>query len=294
MTITTYGYAGEVDEIAYAQSNVLSGVRYGVSGYADFRPTVGVGDRAVAIAAGEAMGGGVRAVNSDPVTVNHASVGAGSRWDMIVLRRDWSDGSATLVIIEGTSTKALPTRNDDIGDVDDQPIALVRVVASSSVVAEIVDLRVFSGDGGLYARDPLVLQFMDRVGTVIRIIDRLWFRTIGSGGSPTWARHDVQWDTGWVNATGSSGWAWQYCQVRRIGGVIFFRMSATRSVGWSTAAALASLPVGYRPDNAHAQANSAAVGGFVFYPNGSVQAGSASGGATTVHLHGSFPAPITD
>ncbi|MDF2578430.1 MAG: hypothetical protein K0S49_9 [Microbacterium sp.] len=250
MTITTYGYAGEVDEIAYAESNIYGGVRYGVAGFADFRPTAGTGDRGVSIAAGTAIGGGVRAVNDAPVNLNLASVGSGSRWDLIVLRRDWGAGTATLVVIEGSSTKALPARNADVGDVDDQPIALCRVAAGSSAVAEIVDLRVFPGDGGAHARDILVLSFMDRLGTMLRIGSSLWSRELDAAGAEAWV--DLFAASGYTPITHlataeNGGGVYLFGYLAQRGGVVLRGVVQKKTGAWSGGTQIAALPAAARP-----------------------------------------------
>lgn len=295
MAITSVGYDGQVNEAEWADLIAhAGGSMYGVASYADWRPTK-VSDLGLRVAAGKGWGWGVLDTSDANVTVTLTTT-AGSRWDLIVAHRDWDTNTTTFTKIEGTSTKAIPGRATVPGDVDDQPIALVRVAGGA--IAEVIDLRIFAGDGGAYARDTLVLQFMDRVGSTIRIGDRLWTRTVNSGGSPVWVRYDVQADTGWVEAGQNGGWTFNFCQVRRIGGTIYYRISAVRPVGWSPGNQLSIIPVGFRPDTNWYSGNMHSAGSngkdFAFYPDGNVIATHLSAGATGVTLCGSYPAPITD
>lgn len=187
MAIISVGYAGTITDADWRRMAVSTvGAMYGVDDYASWRPTVGVGDRAVRIATGGGFGLGVRDVNDADVTLSLASVASGSRWDLIVARRNWTTSTTTFVVIQGTATKALPSRNTGYGNLNDQPVALVRVAAGQAAVQEILDLRCIPGDGGLIAFDDLARSYLDRVGTVVRIGDVVWTRTINSLGSPVW------------------------------------------------------------------------------------------------------------
>lgn len=189
MAITSVGYAGTVDDTEWPQvTRYAGGSTYSVAGAADFNATPGVGDRAVSIAAGTAAGGGVVDVSDGPVTLLLPSVSSGSRWDLIGLRRHWATGITTVERVAGGSTKTIPTRPDDPGIEDVQPLWLLRVTAGQTTVQEFVDLRVWVGDGGAYANNDLVRSYMDRVGTSIRIGADSWIRKVGSTGLAEWER----------------------------------------------------------------------------------------------------------
>lgn len=187
MAITSVGYAGTVGEVQW--SNMVPRVGstfYSVDDYASFKVSISAGTRAVSVAAGGASAVGVWDVSNAPVTLNLDTVSSGNRWDMVVIRRTWATKVTSLVVIQGSSTMALPSRNTTVGTVHDQPIALARVAAGSTVVQEVIDLRCIGGDGGLTAFHDLARSYLDRVGTSVRINGTVWDRQIGSMGSPEW------------------------------------------------------------------------------------------------------------
>src|SRR5690606_39099745 len=110
-------------------------------------------------------------------TRRSSDLAAGARWDTVAIRRDWQEATTELVLLEGGSDRAIsPNRANDPGaTVSDQPIALVRFDAGSTVVAAIVDLRTWVGDGGgVIAASPEVRQFYNGRGTHLTIGDRTW------------------------------------------------------------------------------------------------------------------------
>jgi len=189
MTITSKGYGGTVDYADWAVMTAHFGARYSVFGAESFQAAVGSGDREVTLLAGSAAGPGIYDVSNATVTVTGASVSAGSRWDLVALRRDWAAETTTPVIITGTSTRALPAgRQTAIGDVDDQPLWLVRFAAGQTAVQELIDLRCWHGPGGMFAKDLLVRDYLDKVGTVVRVAGVDWQRNLNSVGTEVWER----------------------------------------------------------------------------------------------------------
>ena len=187
MTITSVGYAGSItDDNWRRMATAAVGSTYGVDDYASWRVTPGTGDRATKIAPGGGFGLGVRDYSDEDVIKTHSPVAAGSRWDLIVAHRNWSTRVTTFEVIEGTGVKALPNRANGFGTPNDQPIALARFAAGSTEVQEIVDLRCIPGDGGMIAFDELARQYLDRLGTTVRIGDAVWARRVSSLGSPEW------------------------------------------------------------------------------------------------------------
>lgn len=195
-TLESVGYTGTVDAVQWAALSVVAGT---VSSYAvgnsagAFGATVGgSGARALTIGNGsgesQAVGRGVYDRMVGSVNINLDSVPTGSRWDLICLHRDWDTGTTTLKVINGGSAKQIPPRSQWGLDaqVDDQPLWLARVQAGSSTVAELVDLRVWHQDGIAVARDPLVMSYMNRVGTMLDIGGTLYRRVYGPSGSATW------------------------------------------------------------------------------------------------------------
>ncbi|MFF2631952.1 hypothetical protein ACFVR6_03625 [Microbacterium sp. NPDC058021] len=188
MAITSVGYEGTIYEAQWAEMMPLVGGRqYGVAGPGDWRVTVGGADRQVRVAAGRGFGHGVLDNSSTETVLSLATVASGSRWDLVVARRNWGTNTTSFAVVTGSATRALPGgRAQTPGTLDEQPVALVRVQAGQSQVAEIVDLRVWGGDGGTFAHDALVMQYLSRVGTALRINGIDWKRIIDPQGNPAW------------------------------------------------------------------------------------------------------------
>lgn len=149
MTITSWGWDGSVDEGKWALMSGLVGTDRVFRGDADFKPRAGtVSPRTVILSAGLALGSGVSVSSDAEITLTHSDVGVGqSRWDAIVIRRDWSGtgGTASVVVVPGTAgspgAKTLPTLNETPGDVEDQLVAWVQITAGQSQPTAIDDLR---------------------------------------------------------------------------------------------------------------------------------------------------------
>lgn len=191
MAITSsVGYGGSIDETEWARMASLLGASYGVVGPDDWRvTTVPAADRTVAIAAGTGWGRGVRDINDGPVTLQGDVVATGSRWDLVVARRDWEldGGKTTFEIVKGGATKQLPAgRLVGPGVLDDQPIALVRFTAGQQLPTELVDLRCWPGNGGLVAVAMEALAYLDDVGSRVSVGGFTWERRFDPQGAPAW------------------------------------------------------------------------------------------------------------
>ena len=199
MAITSIGYDGSVNESQWAKMIPLVGSsHYGVAGSADWKVTAhATMDRGLNIATGAGWGHGVYDESDATVSLQAATVSSGSRWDMVVMRRNWSGtgGSSTLVLVQGGATKALPSRNTTPGTIDDQPIALVRFTAGQTAVQEIIDLRCWARNGGLVARDQLALTYLNQPGARVKVNGEMW--------SYEYLANDT---FGWVNEDGSGPW----------------------------------------------------------------------------------------
>lgn len=190
MGFITAGYDGTVDEVQFA--NLLK--RYSVVGPEDFKATTQAGDRIVAISDGTALGPGTIDVATAIPNIQFAAAAAGTtRWDLVVLRRDWQPpgGLSSITIIQGGSAKDLPGQgtastawNRRPGIMDDQPLYLQEV--NGTLLGARVDLRTWEGPGGLYAKEDMVRSFMDEVGTEITINAVRWLRALGDNDSPVW------------------------------------------------------------------------------------------------------------
>lgn len=95
------------------------------------------------------------------------------------------------------------------GVVHDQPLALVQWTAGQTQPTAIVDLRVWAGGGGLVAKDELVLTYVSRVGTRVKINGQRWSSELGTNDTPVWVNEDgagpwvsLELPTGWVNNSG--------------------------------------------------------------------------------------------
>ncbi|WP_424448843.1 hypothetical protein [Microbacterium arborescens] len=287
------GYEGTVDEPQWSDLLAMSGGRqYGVGSSADWTASVGGADREVRLTPGRGFGYGVRDKTTEEASLLLPATASGSVWHLICVHRDWQANQSTFETLPGSNARAIPVRETTPGEVDDQPLWLARVDAGKSQVQELVDLRVWGGDGGSLAANDLVLQYLNRLGTSVRYGDMLAMRIRNAQGSPVWKRFDLTEDTKWVDATRNPGWSWGWCQVRRIGAIVFFRISASRAQGWGPDNNLALLPERFRPSVATYVNSTHANGGkreFKILTNGRVDASEGSGGATGVTLTGSFP-----
>lgn len=216
-----YGFKGEVTS-AVTPIVLGRGVLYSVEGPLDLQVTSGGGgDRAVSVRQGSAWGDGVLSTWNTGAVLNGASVSSGSRWDTVVIRREWTPessptGTATLMLLQGGSSRAISTsRTTDAGvTTSDQPIALVRFQAGQTAVQEIVDLRTWAGaGGGMVAVSDAALAYLDAPGTQVQIGFTQYTRTM-IGGTPQWTTADTSqlaqvtntpWGSSSINSSGLSG-----------------------------------------------------------------------------------------
>lgn len=206
MTIQSVGYGGDIDEVAWAQIVPMMGGRlYGVRGANDWRATIGTADRSVVVGTGTGFGCGIRDVNTEPVTVTLGAVSSGTRWDLICAKRNWSTNATTFTVIPGTNVQELPARTTTPGEEDDQPLYLAKVEAGKSQVSELIDLRVWGGDGGAIARHILALQYLSQLGTAVFIDGVVWRRTLNGDGNAVWLRTPVQPQGGQAEGLTSGG-----------------------------------------------------------------------------------------
>ncbi|GAA3947797.1 hypothetical protein [Microbacterium soli] len=189
--ITSTGFEGTVDYAEWATLTSHMGAQYGVTGKDSFAVSAGSGDRVVSVQPGTAAGQGILDTSDAVESLTGAPVASGNRWDLVALRRDWSTSTSTLVLIQGGSSASIPARSTSPGVEDDQPIALVRFSAGQTGVQEVIDLRVWHGDGGLAARHPLVRDYLTRIGTRIWINGVTWVIGFDASGNQTWVPDSV-------------------------------------------------------------------------------------------------------
>lgn len=190
MAITSIGYDGSVNEAQWAKLLPLAGsAHYGVAGANDWKITPHATlDRGVSIAAGSGWGQGVLDTSDATVSLQGATIGSGSRWDLVVARRNWAGtgGSTTFVLVGGSANKALPARNTTPGTLDDQPLALVQFTAGSTGATAIIDLRCWGRNGGMTARDELALTYLKIPGSSVVINGTQWNCELDPNGNPSW------------------------------------------------------------------------------------------------------------
>ena len=106
----------------------------------------------VQVASGIAYGNGISDFSDAAESITIAAVAAGTRYDAVVLRRDWAGSSTTptgaatqgrsfIAVVQGGSSQMLPALQNNPGVMTDQPLALVRVTAGQSTVTVTDDLR---------------------------------------------------------------------------------------------------------------------------------------------------------
>lgn len=193
MAIISVGYDGAVTESQWSDMiKKIGASEYGVVTPNDWKVTPVTGaDRTISIAPGKGWGHGVFDENTAPVQIQLDTVVSGSRYDLIVMRRDWTGigGSSTFVKVNGTSAVQIPPgRTSGPGVIDDQPIALVQVNAGQTAPGVIRDLRVWGGNGGMVMWHDLALGYLESVGT--NIMDcgngKKYQRIIGPDGNAKW------------------------------------------------------------------------------------------------------------
>lgn len=189
--ITSTGYEGTVDYAEWATLASHMGAQYGVVGKDAFAVSVTTGTRQVRVGSGVAVGQGILDSSDAAELLTGSAVGSGDRWDLVVLRRDWSTGTTTLVMLPGGSTATIPARVTGAGVKDDQPLALVRFSAGQSAAQEVLDLRVWNGDGGLVARHLLVREYLTRIGTRVWVNGVTWVLAFDAAGAVQWAPDSV-------------------------------------------------------------------------------------------------------
>lgn len=193
MAIISVGYDGAVSESQWADMiKKVGSAEYGVVGLNDLKVTsVPAADRTVSISAGKAWGHGVFDENTASASVQLDTVSSGSRWDLVAIRRDWTGvgGVTTLVKVNGTSAKEIPVgRSKGAGVIDDQPLALVQVTAGQSQPTAVLDLRCWSGNGGVIANNEMALTYLDALASqvYINVGGKTFNRVIGVDGNPAW------------------------------------------------------------------------------------------------------------
>ncbi|SEE82261.1 hypothetical protein SAMN04489740_2677 [Arthrobacter alpinus] len=213
MVLVSKFYDGPVTETDRA-TNRAGAADYGVIGEGDFmvatHPSI---PYALNVAAGKAHGYGVSDTAETTQTVQCSTLASGTRWDLIVVRRNWQPllgGPSTLVAIQGGSTtpniETLRTKGPGVED--DQPLALVKWVGGVNTPSQIIDLRCWAGNGGMVAADVLALNYLARPGADVMIGSTPWRFAQGPNGTWAWsAPYSIGADVIAVSAP-DTGWAY--------------------------------------------------------------------------------------
>lgn len=187
ITGPSLGYAGSVTETTGRDYfNRIGSSKYGVVGADDLKVSVTTGDRMLLVGAGTAWGHNIMDTLGVSVSVQLDAVASGSRWDMVVLRRDVT-ARTTVEVVKGTASLVLPSLTTSSASHPDQPLALVRVMAGQTTVQEIIDLRCWAGPGGVVIADAMALSYLDTPGTTVHHGRDTWVRTVGQTGA-SWIR----------------------------------------------------------------------------------------------------------
>ena len=191
MALTSVYYDGPVTESQRAQNRTGS-PEYGVYGPEDFKVTAHPSiANAVIVKAGRAHGYGVTDTADIDQIVNCTPLSVGqSRWDLIVVRRNWQPalgGPSTLVAMHAGGIPAIPAqRKVGPGVEDDQPLAFIKWQGGTSAPVEFIDLRTWQANGGTVGAHDLVRTYLNTPGTRLWINGIDWIRKMGANDTPEW------------------------------------------------------------------------------------------------------------
>lgn len=203
MAIVSKGYERALTYAEHGELLTYAGASFSVFGASSFEVIPNPADRTLNVQPGRASGRGIVDVSYDVEIVGGDAVPSGSRWDTVVLRRNWADKTSTVMVLKGNSTKALAASRQTVpGVIDDHPLALVRFTAGQTSAQEVVDLRVWNGDGGAAANNDFVRQFLERIGSRVTVGSAVWVRQIVAG-VPTWV--DARAEITEATTTGTDG-----------------------------------------------------------------------------------------
>lgn len=190
MALKSVFYDGAVTESDRA-SNRAGAADYGVYGANDFKVTAHPSiPYAVLVKAGRAHGHGVTDEAEIDQVVNCPSLASGTRWDLIVVRRNWQPelgGPSVLVPLTAGADPVIPgSRKVGPGVEDDQPLFFVKWQGGVSAPDEFIDMRVWAGNSGLVATSTKVMDYLGKVGTAVVINGVTWRYAFGTNNVLGW------------------------------------------------------------------------------------------------------------
>lgn len=164
-----------VKETTWAQSAQSRGALFGVVGANDFALSAHPSTPyTVNVAGGTAWGHGIwdEVTGTTAVTATAPAANV-TRWDLVVLRRDWQPtggGPSALRIVQGTATQAIPsTRENRPGIVADQPLWLVQWRGGQTQPQAMIDLRCWAGPGGVEIAHLLARNYLNIPGAAVKL-----------------------------------------------------------------------------------------------------------------------------
>lgn len=263
MAIASAGYTGTVTQEKWAVMSTMAGADAVVAGLTDCAVSGVAGTRLVSVSPGTAWGWGVLDVLSGTNTVAlAANNGAATRYDTVVLRRNWGTGTTTVASVSGGPTDVVAALTVSPGVQADQVLATVAVpVGATSLVGASVRARtLWPGQVtvGPEAPDtPSVGQVWVPTGAadIQRWTGSSWRSVMG----PPFITAALP-----VGLTAGSPVGY-----RISGGDVRLHGEVRKASGFTTTTTLFTLPAGYRP--AYALRVPASTGGT-------------SGGATSVSI----------
>lgn len=173
MAIQSYGYPELLASGAdFARMAYGFGRQYVAPFESHCRPTISqTGTRRISISTGYLAGKHIVDFNDAIVNIDLPQASGASQWFLIGLKRWVATGvpaapfRSEFGYIAGSALKAIPTYPQVPGTNDFQPIALVRIVSTATIPADIVDLRGIAEEPGIYTiYDDMAMEVIARPG----------------------------------------------------------------------------------------------------------------------------------
>lgn len=168
--MATFGFTGTVDDLTFSRIHALGLPRVAVESPTSWTPSPTGVARQVSFAAGNGRILGLRDERAGAFTVANAShPGGADRYDIIVMRADFTAKTVTPTAITGTVGAGIPPAITKtvlgVGAVYDFPLVVCRTTSANGVYAptDLYDLRCWGGSGGLAVAQQQFLTSHDLV-----------------------------------------------------------------------------------------------------------------------------------